>query len=191
MNSKSPFSSISYNTEPWLTNVLENFISKGKFVFWAYVKHKGEDDEAGDKDHIHLYVEPNSTFNTKKFTDECIEPCNQLLPLRSMPCRTSVFDHWYMYTTHNEAYLKFMGLGERKFHYDRTDYVVSDPDYFNFLIRSIDVLKTSWYCAMLDSIKNGESFDQFFARGGVPVQQCKNYEHAYQLLTAYEFRKKD
>lgn len=189
MNSKKPFSTISYNTLPWLNKVLEKYISNGKFVFWAYVFHKGEDDEAGLKDHIHLYIEPNTTFNTLKFTEDCIEPCTTSnLPLRCMPCRSSDFGNWFMYTTHNEDYLKFKGLGERKFHYNSTCYTVSDLDYFRFLVRSIDSIDTSWYADMKDCIKLGMSFDEYFARGGVPIQQIKNYKLAYETLAYMTLR---
>lgn len=190
MNSKSPFSTISYNTEPWLKNVLENYISNGKFVFYSYIFHKGEDDEAGLKDHFHVYIEPNSTFNTVKFTNDCIEPCNQLLPLKSMPCHSSDFGNWYMYVLHDENYLKYKGLGDRKYHYNQSNFIYSDLDYFNYKIRTIDLLDTSWYSSMLEAIARNESFDEYFAKGGIPVQQVKNYEYAYNMLVSYTYRKK-
>lgn len=183
MNTQKPFSSISYNTVDWLKYQLDSLLASKKIVFYAFIYHYGEDDEAGLKDHIHVYVEPNGRFSTTTLTDMCSEPTpNNVIPLKMMPCRHSEFDDWYKYVCHDEAYLRFKGLGERKYQYNDSHFVSSDSDYFTCKVREINLLHVSWYARMMECIEKHISFNEFFAQGGIPVQQVRNYEIAWNHL---------
>ena len=190
MNTQKPFSSISYNTVDWLRVQLDKLITQQDIVFYAFITHYGEDDEAGLKDHIHVYVEPNGRFKTTVLTDMCIEPTPaNPLPLKMMPCRHSEFDDWYMYVIHDENYLRYKGLSPRKYVYLMQQFVVSDMDYFRCKVRTIDLMHVSWYSRMQECIENNISFHEFFSQGRIPVQQVRNYELAWNHLLAWHTMK--
>ena len=87
MATKSPSSTISYNTEEYLRNKLDLWVRSHWIQSYQYIKHKGED---GDKDHIHLRIEPNKTIDLMDLTSELYEtdPTNDK-PLGVLPWRPS------------------------------------------------------------------------------------------------------
>lgn len=99
-----PISTISYNTEGFLQRLLDRLLSSNIIVDYRYIYHYGED---GDKDHYHVWIEPNKRIDTGALMDEFKEadPTNDK-PLGCLPFRTSKSDHWLMYVLHDADYLK-------------------------------------------------------------------------------------
>ena len=99
-----PISTISYNSEGFLTRLLDRLLASNTIVDYRYIFHHGED---GDKDHYHVWIEPNKRIDTGALVNEFIEadPNNEL-PLKCLPFRTSKSDHWLMYVLHDADYLK-------------------------------------------------------------------------------------
>ncbi len=60
MATSRPISTISYNTEQFLKETLDNWIKQHIIMNYMYICHKGED---GDKDHIHVFIEPNKKLD--------------------------------------------------------------------------------------------------------------------------------
>ena len=89
--------------------------------------------------------------------------------------------HWYMYILHDTRYLASKGQS-RKYHYSHSDIVASDYNNLNYLSKSIDMLKLSPYSSMLDAQKQGLSWQEYFMRGGIPIQQLNLFEKAWYLL---------
>lgn len=99
-----PISTISYNSEGFLQAKLEQ-LKKAKIIErYMYIKHTGED---GDKDHIHLYMEPTKRLQTSDLVDNFkeIDPNNDK-PLGVLNFRTSDPFNWIMYVIHDKDYLR-------------------------------------------------------------------------------------
>lgn len=181
MRTSSPFSTISYNTIPFLKAKLQELMQLGKIEFYSFISHLPEEDEK--KDHIHLFVIPNGLYDTQSFIDYLIEPDKDITkpPLKCIRCVHSKFSDWYLYGIHDIDYLATK-CESRKYHYNKEDFVVADYDYFNELIHSCDFSKYKAFSKFRESVKSGVSFKELFEKGFIPVQQIRQYERAYYLM---------
>jgi hypothetical protein len=150
--------------------------------FYAFIHHKAEDDEGGNKDHHHVYIEPAKMMQTDDLKNELKEPdMKNLKPLGCLPFSISKFEHWYLYALHDKRYLAMKGQS-RRFHYTHEEIITSDPDYLLYLARSIDLVSLSPYADMEDAQRAGISWPEYFARGTVPIPQLHQYQNAWNLL---------
>lgn len=183
MKTSKPFSTISYNTIPFLTARLDILLQAGVIEFYAFIKHHPEEDET--KEHIHLYVEPSGLIDTQKgFIDKILEPDpNDPLqkPLCCIRCRPSKFADWYMYALHDIDYLATK-LETRKYHYRDADFITSSNDVMLELVHESDLSKYKSFKKFRDSVQSGVSFKELFENGFIPVQQINQYEKAYYLM---------
>ena len=190
MRTTKPISTISFNSPEYLEVKLNELVSSGRISFWAFVPHKPEDDEAQNKHHSHVYVEPSKMLQTDDLKAHLMEydPTHPDKPLGCLPWRSSKFDSWYLYGLHDKRYLASKGQS-RRYHYSHDDMVSSDPDNLVFLARSIDLTSLSPYADMEDAQKRGITWAEYFARGTVPLPQVKLFEAAwYTLLEAQTYR---
>jgi hypothetical protein len=161
---------------------LEELRTARKISFWSIIKHKPEDDEAGKKEHFHVYIEPASQLQTDDLKQELIELYpGEEKPRKCLTFNSSNFGNWYMYGLHDKRYLASKGQS-RRFHYTAEDFGSSDDDELLFRVRSIDLISLSPYADMLAAQEQGLSFNQYFARGTIPILQVKQFENAWQLL---------
>lgn len=112
MATQKPISTISYNTEPFLREKLETWVKAHIIQAYQFICHKGED---GDKDHIHLRIEPNKKLDPMDLMDELREfQLGKEKPLGCRPFRPSKEEDWLLYALHDEQYLKLKyGGGEK------------------------------------------------------------------------------
>lgn len=181
MKTSKPFSTISYNSDDFLSTKLDDLIRSRKLEFYAFVNHHKEEDEA--KDHKHLYIVPNGQINTDQVLDLLLEhdPTHPDKPLACIQVRSSKFADWYLYSIHDTDYLASKGQS-RKYHYTREDLKCSDPDYLLEEIHSMDLSKLNRTKALKDAATTGRSFYDLLLNGQIPVQQVYAYEHAFELL---------
>lgn len=129
MATQKPISTISYNTEKFLKEKLEEWKDAHIISCYQYIKHVGED---GDKDHIHLRIEPNKRIDPMQLQAELREfQIGKEKPLGCRPFRFSKEEDWYLYSVHDKEYLKLKyGGGEKgeKLPYKWKDIIVPD-DY--------------------------------------------------------------
>lgn len=183
MKTSKAFSTISYNSEGFLVATLQRLVDTRKIDFFAFVEHYPEEDET--KRHKHLYIVPNGKTDTDQVRTELLEVdiSNPLAkPLGCMPCKSSKFADWYLYALHDSNYLASKGQS-RKFHYSKTDFLVSDADYFNEEIHTIDHTKYNRFQELVRALEDGKSFAEFLATGLVPLQQTYAYEKAFDILS--------
>lgn len=103
MATQLPISTISYNSESFLREKLEELYKAHIIQSYMYICHKGED---GDKDHIHLRIEPNKRLDVMTLQQEFIEPCkDNPKPLGVRPFRPSKEEDWILYAVHDSEYL--------------------------------------------------------------------------------------
>lgn len=183
MRTSKPISTISYNTTNFLKAKLDHFVTNKIISFYCFIEHLPEDDEAGNKKHIHLYIEPSKMVQTDDLRQELkeIDLNNINKPLGVLPFRSSDFGNWYLYSIHDTKYLAMKGQS-RRYHYKHDDIITSDSDFLLCLSRSIDMLNITPYAKMQEAQEQGLTFDEYFSRGIIPIQQIKNFQLAWQLL---------
>lgn len=185
MNTRCPISTISYNTEQFLIKELNKMIGEGVIDFYAFIYHFAEGEELGEKmNHRHLYVMPGrlivtSALNSRLQQIDLQQP--DLPPLGCMPWRHSKFGDWYMYCLHDKDYLALQ-CQERKYHYDKHEFVVSNWEYFNELIHTSDLVKYKSFAKFIELVNSGVNFRELFSNGFIPVQQIVQYKKAFNLM---------
>lgn len=136
MATQKPISTISYNTEPFLKEKLEIWLNAHIIQAYQYICHKGED---GDKDHIHLRIEPNKKIDPMDLIEQLREyQIGKDKPLGCRPFRPSKEEDWILYVVHDAQYLNVKyGGGEKgeKIPYKWQDIRV--PEYYDMEIAFI------------------------------------------------------
>ena len=128
MATSKPISTISYNTEPFLKFKLDEWFNLHIIQSYQYIKHKGED---GDKDHIHLRIEPNKRIDPMLLSEELREfEVGNDKPLGVRPWRPSKEEDWFLYAIHDRQYLKikYSDSKDGKIEYKVSD-IVASPFY--------------------------------------------------------------
>lgn len=183
MKTSKPISTISFNSDEFLKDKLDVLIDNHIIEFYAMIKHKPEDDEAGRKYHYHVYIELANIVQTVSFGDFFIEPiAENPKPLKCLPFEKSNFGHWYLYVLHDPDYLASKNQS-RKYQYKHSDIITSDEDMLLFRVKSIDMIKLSPLHGMKEAKQNGLSFKEFFMRGSIPIQQLSSYMIAWDIMT--------
>lgn len=158
MATQKPISTISYNTESFLKEKLETWLNAHIIQAYQYICHKGED---GDKDHIHLRLEPNKKLDPMDLMDSLLEyQAGNDKPLGCRPFRPSKEEDWILYAVHDEQYLKLKyGGGEKgeKLPYKWQDIKV--PEYYDMEIAYIRAKSYLEHTSvnMATRLQNGEN----------------------------------
>ena len=190
MNTAKPISTISYNSEGFLTETLDALLKNGTLEFWAYINHLPEpvDDDGNGKIHNHVHVIPAKRVQTegiRTFFHEFDPKCPKI-PLGTMPWWQSKFSEWYPYVLHDPTYLQFKGL-VKKYHYKPEMVQTSDRDYLNYLVRQIDLSVASPVQSMAQAVSMGFTFEEYFMHGKIPIQQMRQWKDAWDIITRQQF----
>lgn len=173
MATQKPISTISYNTESFLIEKLQILYDAHIIQAWQYIVHKGED---GDKDHIHLRIEPNKRIDAMDLTEKFKEfEKGKDKPLGVRPWRNSKEEDWYLYSVHDSDYLSLKyGGGDRgeKLPYDWKD-IKTSPDYD---------LETAWIRAKAAQKHSTVNIAMSIQNGQNPVDLLMQGENPYTLL---------
>lgn len=132
MRTTKPVATISYNTERFLISKLNELIKNHKISDYMFIKHYAEADEK--KDHIHLWVKPNTLLDTmalQEFLTE-LDLSKPDKPLKCIDFRTSKSDDWILYCEHFAPYLATK-CESREFAYLKEDFICYDSDNFDDL----------------------------------------------------------
>ena len=101
---KGEISTVTYNTEEFLIDALEEWYDAHLIQCYMYIKHIGED---GDKDHIHLRIVPNKKLDPMVLTERLKEyTSDNKKPLGCLYWRPSDEANWILYVIHDKEYLK-------------------------------------------------------------------------------------
>lgn len=173
MATQKPISTISYNSESFLIEKLQILYDAHIIQAWQYIVHKGED---GDKDHIHLRIEPNKRIDAMDLTEKFKEfEKGKDKPLGVRPWRNSKEEDWYLYAVHDSDYLSLKyGGGDRgeKLPYDWKD-IKTSPDYD---------LETAWIRAKAAQKHSIVNIATSIQNGQKPVDLLMQGENPYTLL---------
>lgn len=185
MATSKPISTISYNSEEFLRSKLDDLYRKHIIQCWQYIKHKGED---GDKNHIHLRIEPNKRIDPMDLTQLLLEPDPKHdKPLGCRPWRPSKEEDWFLYAIHDKQYLKIKSSDSKdgKIEYKVDDIVVSDGyDVEIAVLRARQSMENHTACMIkefqqgrraVDLIEEGK--DVFRIQAVLRALQTTEYEH--------------
>lgn len=174
MKTSKAFATISYNTDDFLIDKLNDLLRSHKIDFWAYINHLPEEDEK--KAHKHLLIIPNGQFDTSQLIDYLNEYENGASkPLTCIAShKVNSFGDWYYYNLHDSKYLSMKGQS-RKHTYEMGDFIVSDSDYFLELVHNIDMTKLFRSQRFFEGLDNGLSIIEMVKHGIIPIQQVSAF----------------
>lgn len=184
MRTSTPVSTISYNTDEFLTNMLNTLMHERIIEFWIYINHIPESDEKG-KYHKHLYFIPSGLIDTfvlsQRFEEfDLLNPDKP--PLACKVFRHSSFVDWYLYALHDKDYLAKKCNREVNYTYTEDDFVMSDELYFCELKHQSDFSKYKNVNKFRSAINSGLSFRELAKNGFVPIQQINQWEKFFNLM---------
>lgn len=182
MKTRKPITTISYNSDAFLIQKLEE-LRKAKIIsVWFFITHQPEEDEK--KEHKHLWILPAKTIQTDDLVEELLEldlrhPDKPLKCLHFQACNS--FADWYLYSIHDPTYL-MRKMQKRKYSYNPEDMVCSDRDELEEMVKEIDMTENTGIGRMLNALEQGLSFDELVKRGMVPVQLFQQYQASWNYL---------
>lgn len=148
--------------------------------FWAYIQHKPDKDF--QKEHTHVFVEPDKSLDTKSFNDKFQEIIpGEALPRKCLNWIPSKFDDWYLYSIHDPNYLRIKGMS-RNYNYSISDVWVSDVDEFNYKISMIDYGSICSLNDIIDSACSQMSLAQALKEGIIPPGQWNKYVQLFKAI---------
>ena len=187
MRTSKPFSMISYNTDAFLQEKLNELRQVGLIQFWAFIEHLPEADER--KAHKHLYIIPQKLIDTQRIekalqeidlTDITAKPLGAIFP------QSSKFDDWYLYGLHDKKYLAYKGQ-KRKYHYNDNAFVVSCQDTFQELKNLIDYTEINRLSLIVEKAENGESLASIIKSTNIPLQLIGQVRQLYHIIINTSF----
>lgn len=137
-----------------------------------YICHKGED---GDKDHIHLRIEPNKKLDPMDLQEQLREyKLGSDKPLGVRPFRPSKEEDWILYAVHHEQYLKIKyggGDSHEKLPYKWQDIKVSE--YYD--------METAYIRAVSHLEHNSVNMAAKLQQGTSPLELILNGENVFTV----------
>ena len=123
MKTRTPISTISYNTQPFLAYTLAELKATKKILDAHWIQHEPDVDEP-DYIHSHLRIEPDGTIDTNNLDEYFIEENSECpyMPLKCSSWRKSSFADWYLYCCHNPGYLRKKNLTRERREYHLSDF---------------------------------------------------------------------
>lgn len=172
MATQKPISTISYNTETFLKEKLDSWVDAHIIQAYMYIVHIGED---GDKDHIHVRVEPNKKLDPMDLSDALKEYVGfEDKPRKCRPWRPSVEEDWFLYAVHDEQYLKIKyGGGDKgeKIPYKWQD--IKASEYYD--------IQTAWIRAKAKLEHTSVNMATRMQNGENPIDLIMQGENVYSV----------
>lgn len=191
MATQKPISTISYNTESFLREKLNTWYEAHIIQSYQYICHKGED---GDKDHIHVRIEPNKRIDPMDLQEQLREyPHGQEKPLGVRPFRPSKEEDWFLYAVHDKQYLKTKYKGGEKG--EKTPYKWEDikaPEDYDVEIAFIRAKQKLEHTGanLANRMREGDNSIKLITEGENPylvnaIMKAMNYTEFEQLQHKY------
>lgn len=178
-------SSISFNTEKFLTDKLNHLVYQGILEYAHFIEHKPEDDEK--KNHFHIVVKPNKRLDTSALRNEFLEFVpGEKKPLCVLPFRsTSRLSDWILYCAHDTLYL-LKKQETRTHHYEKSDFKSTDEDLFDEDWRECHKSADSHIPTLKNLAKQGVSWVDVLSMGFLPVNQLFQYKEIFFAFASDE-----
>lgn len=183
MRTSKPIATISYNSQEFLVQKLDELIQNHKISDYVFINHFAEEDEK--KNHIHLWLKPNKLLDTmdlQKYLTE-LDPKNPTKPLKCIDFHISKIDDFILYGQHYAPYLASKGES-REYHYTKDDFVYYDEDTFDDLYNH--AFKGSEWAKrnqILEALRdNTTSAPQLILNGTVPLNMATNLSALEKMM---------
>ena len=165
MATRQPISTISYNSVEFLKMRLDEWYDRHIIQAYMFIEHIGED---GDKNHIHLRIEPNKTLDPMDLTEQLKEFVpDHKKPLGCRPWRPSKEEDWFLYVLHDPQYLKikYAEGKDGKIPYKEEDLRVSEGyDVKIAVLRARQALASHTAC-MIKELQEGKKATELIEEG--------------------------
>lgn len=186
MRTSKPIATISYNSPEYLTAKLDELVKNHKISDWVFISHFAEEDEK--KDHIHLWIKPNTLLDSMDLQNHFLEinPQNPTKPFKCIDFRQSQIDDWILYNQHYKPYLASKGES-RIYSYTKDDFVYCDEDSFddlyNHAFKGSEWAKSN---QILEQLRTGQiNPTQLILSGAVPLNMASQLSAFKYLQTHY------
>lgn len=182
-------STISYNTKDFLKLKLDQLCDDGKIDYYFFVYHLKEEDE--QKDHIHLFIQPNKPIDKAKLRKEFLEPdpvFGMLKPLGIVAWNNcNDLDEWILYDRHYPPYLKSKGQ-ERKYEYEKEQFVSNDQISLDYWWEhSLNESNWAREYRLTKELRETKTPIDLINTGRIPLSQAGSLV-AYERLKAHTWR---
>lgn len=200
--SKRVISFMSYNQPDFIQGLLDPMVKNHTIMFYAFIQHKGEydpDSDTTDKDHIHLFIEPNDPIDVMELIDnscqyEWITEDGEIiscpkdddgneLPWKFVGCRFSKWEDWLFYNLHLKWYLDMKGETREIYDYNPNDMITSDSQEYE--ARYYMAYHTSEYYKqyrVLQALHSGLAPIDLIEKGTVPFNQAPAFLSLEKLM---------
>lgn len=185
-----PLGFISYNTETFLQNKLNELLNNDCISFWSYIKHKGELNNEilkREKEHYHVRIVPKQSIKINSLKDEFkefvninTEPLGIYIGIENQ--NDSIFGFWYLYAIHDKKFLNSRGMKKEFIDYNPNDIITSNQQTLLYLISNIDYNTIYHDYNMKLYAKDGKRFSDLLDEN---LLQPSDYNIYNNLLKAY------
>ena len=189
MRTSKPISTISYNSDTFIKNKIEEWKNCGFIEFGMWIRH--QPDEDNKKSHCHVYLQPAKLIQTMDLENDSIEidPQNIDKPFKMIAFRVSKESDWLLYAIHDKIYLNEKGL-QRNVFYSFDDVQSTCSDTLNDIIsRLSDERKGRIEYRILELIDRGLTFSQIVRSGLIPIRYMSSAKIMFEALYSPEYDK--
>lgn len=183
MRTSKAISTISYNSDLFLKNKIEEWKNNGLIEFGMWIRH--QPDEDNKKSHCHVFLQPAKLIQTMDFEQDSIEldPCNPDKPFKMISFRVSKESDWLLYAIHDKYYLMEKGI-ERNYYYSFDDIQSTCDETLNDIISRIsDDRKGRLEYRIIDCINRGLKWGDIISSGLVPIRYMSGAKIMYEAIT--------
>lgn len=180
LKTSKPISTIWWGDDEFLRFKLDDLVRRRILDFYAFIRHKPEEDEK--KEHSHVFCIPSQRIDTNQLRDYLTQyDPNHPKPILPNPFRSSKYDDWEPYVLHDPVYLASKGQS-RKFHYKFEEIQTSDENMLMELHHEVNWARFKTQDRVKAMAEQGISFTKIVADGIVPVQQINQYRTFYETV---------
>ena len=186
MRTSKPISTISYNSEQFLKQKINDWKKAGIIEFGMWIRHEPESDEK--KAHYHVFLKPAQLLQTVFLEEDSIEidPLNPDKPFKMISFRVSKESDWVLYSIHEKGYLQEKGL-TRDIHYDVADIECTCEETLTDILSHLsDDRKGRLETKILDCINKDMGWQQIVRSGLIPIRQISAARLYYSALTGQD-----
>lgn len=171
-------STISYNTDKFITMQLDGLVSSRKIRFYMFINHLAEAAELSN--HKHLLIVPDEKIDTRDLDDLFKEPDpNNDLPLdcKDWNVTSNILD-WILYAVHDPLYCAEKHKELKMYTYNKEDIHCNDKqileNYYYMAYHEFSFWKNSKFIKLLN---NGHTPQDLVKNGYVSMSEMVNFHY--------------
>lgn len=191
MKTSKAISTVSYNSEEYLITTLQELEREGLIEYWFFVSHLSEDE--GEKEHIHLYLQPSKLIQTTDLNSYFIEDTHDGhgLSCKILPFHPSKEGDALLYFLHDEEYLLSKGMA-RLYHYQLNDVRSNSIEQIKRTYRQVKRGEMAGFTTRIkNAIYSGYNLSEFIASGQVNPNQIAGVSVMWNCIKDVLFKEEE